>query len=55
MTDFILALTDIDTLHYILYLIALLVGMRLIEWTISVTKFLYRFFAQFFPTDIQKR
>lgn len=54
MSDFILNLTELETLQYILYVLSTLLCMRIVEWIIHITKFLYRFIGSFFPTDIPK-
>lgn len=54
MPDFIVNLTELELLQYILYTIGTLLCMRIVDWIVHITKFLYRFFSSFFPTDIPK-
>lgn len=54
MPDFIANLTDLEVLQYILYVLSTLLCMRIVDWIVHITKFLYRFFSSFFPTDIPK-
>ena len=54
MPDFIANLTELEALQYILYVLSTLLCMRIVDWIVHITKFLYRFFSSFFPTDIPK-
>lgn len=55
MPEFYKALTEIELLQYILYMLSALVLMRICEWVVTAVKWLYGWIGSFFPNSIDKR
>lgn len=55
MLEFYKALTEIELLQYILYMLSALVLMRICEWVVTAVKWLYGWIGSFFPNSIDKR